>query len=37
MGIRHVRMQLGKYTIEWGSEGKETLESMKKIIARDTK
>lgn len=37
MRIRHVRMQLGKYTLEWGGEGKETLEWMKKIIAKDTK
>lgn len=37
MGIRRVHLQLGKYTLEWGGEGKETLDAMKHILARDTK
>lgn len=37
LGVRRVFMQLGKYTLEWGSEWKETLEAMKQIIKADTK
>ena len=37
LGVRRVFMQLGKYTLEWGGEGKETLDAMKHILARDTK
>lgn len=37
LGIKRVHMQLGKYTLEWNSEGPKTLDAMKEIIKQDTK